>query len=255
MPHRAEHPIRDGQIAAITSGPLAGRDTIGARGLVVAPGFIDLHSHGQDAENYAAQARDGVTTSLELEVGVADVDRWYAERDGRALVNYGASVGHIPVRMGVMRDPGSFLPRGDAATRAASPEEIAAILAELDRGLRRGALAMGFGIQYTPAATRWEILEAFRVAARHGAVAHVHVCYVGDHEPASSIAAVEEVLAAAAVTGAGLHVVHAQSSGLRATPHLLQMIAEAQARGLDVTSGARLRCSRRGGSGQEPTQT
>ena len=51
--------------------------------LVVAPGFIDLHSHGQDAENYDVQARDGVTTALELEVGAGDIDSWYERRSGK----------------------------------------------------------------------------------------------------------------------------------------------------------------------------
>ncbi len=77
--------IRSGKIAVISSGPLEGKQTIEARGLIVAPGFIDLHQHGQDAENYAVKAADGVTTVLELEVGVADVDGWYREREGKAL--------------------------------------------------------------------------------------------------------------------------------------------------------------------------
>src|SRR5260370_20588748 len=76
--------IRSGKIAVISSGPLEGKQTIDARGLVVVPGFIDLHQHGQDAENYAVKAADGVTTALELEVGVADVDGWYGEREGKA---------------------------------------------------------------------------------------------------------------------------------------------------------------------------
>src|SRR5229473_6394940 len=77
--------IRGGKIAVISVGPIIGKQTIEAGGLVVAPGFIDLHQHGQDAENYAVKAADGVTTVLELEVGVADVDGWYREREGKAL--------------------------------------------------------------------------------------------------------------------------------------------------------------------------
>src|SRR5262249_8171427 len=116
--------IRDGKIAAVSNQPLEGQQTIEARGLVVAPGFIDLHEHGQESRNYEFQAHDGVTTSLELEAGVADIDGWYAKREGHALINYGASIGHIPVRMLVMRDPGGFLPTADAAHRAATPEEL-----------------------------------------------------------------------------------------------------------------------------------
>src|SRR5258708_22650458 len=68
--------IRAGKIVDITEEPLQGKEVIDAKGLVVAPGFIDLHQHGQDAENDDAKAADGVTTSLEMEVGTADVDAW-----------------------------------------------------------------------------------------------------------------------------------------------------------------------------------
>ena len=71
--------VRDGRIAAISETPLEGAATIEATGLVVVPGFIDLHAHGQDDENYRLFAQMGVTTVLELEVGTGDVDAWYAE--------------------------------------------------------------------------------------------------------------------------------------------------------------------------------
>src|SRR5262245_55411494 len=83
--------IANGVIAGVTAEDLQGARTIDASGLVVAPGFIDLHSHGQDAENYRLKALDGVTTALELEIGVADVAAFLAERTGKALVNFGAT--------------------------------------------------------------------------------------------------------------------------------------------------------------------
>ena len=83
---------------------MRGRAVIDAKGLVIAPGFIDLHSHGQDDENYRYKARDGVTTALEMEVGVSLVAAWYARREGKALINFGATVGHIPAKMAVMKD-------------------------------------------------------------------------------------------------------------------------------------------------------
>jgi N-acyl-D-aspartate/D-glutamate deacylase len=135
-----------------------------------------------------------------------------------------------------MRDPIEFLPSGQAARRAATDAEIAEMKATLEHGLRRGALAVGFGIQYVPQASHWEILEMFRVAARFRASCHVHLRNAGLKEPASSTQALEEVIAAAAMTGAPLHVVHIQSTGLRATPKLLEMIAEARSRKLDVTT-------------------
>src|SRR5260370_2660049 len=107
--------IRNGKIAVISSGALQGKQTIDAKGLVVAPGFIDLHQHGQDAENYAAKAADGVTTALELEVGAADVDGGYGEREGKALINYGPSAGHISVRMALIPPPVALLPTAHTA--------------------------------------------------------------------------------------------------------------------------------------------
>lgn len=228
--------ISNGVIRAITSNKLQGRTVIDARGLVVAPGFIDLHQHGQDEENYRFKAMDGVTTALELEVGTGDVDAWYAQRERKSLINYGVSAGHLAARMAAMKEPVKFLPTGDAARRAATDAEIEEMKQHLEQGLKRGAIAAGFGIQYTPSASRWEILEMFRVAARYGASCHVHMRHAGVKEPGSSIQALQEVISAAAITGAPLHVVHIQSTGGPATPRLLQMIAEAKSRKLDVTT-------------------
>ena len=229
--------IRAGKIVAISETVLSTKSTVDAKGLVVAPGFIDLHEHGQEERNYEFQARDGVTTSLELEAGTEDVDRWYSLREGKSLINFGVSIGHIPVRMRVMGDPqGGMLPTGDAAHRAASPEEFDKISAAIDKGFRRGALAEGMGVNYTPGATHWEIVEMFRIAAKYGASVHVHLRYGGLKEPNTGLAALEEVLAAAAATGAPLHVVHVTSMGLKYTPQLIAMVKGAQQRGLDVTT-------------------
>jgi N-acyl-D-aspartate/D-glutamate deacylase len=227
--------IRGGKIVEVTAKALLGKETIDAKGLVVAPGFIDLHQHGQDAENYDLKAADGVTTALELEVGTADVDAWYAAREGKARINFGASVGHIPVRIAVMHDPSPFLPSGDAAHRAATPGELEEIKQKLDAGLKRGALCVGLGPAYTFGATNWEIVEVFRVAARHHASCHVHIrALPSDKE--GDMSGFEEVMAASAVTGAPLHVVHIQSTGGPNVVPELQMIDEAQHRGMDVTT-------------------
>ncbi len=140
--------ISRGRIEVITSRQLSGRAVINAQGLVVSPGFIDLHQHGQNEENYRFKVMDGVTMALELEVGTGDIDRWYAEREGKTLINYGVSIGHLAARMAAMHDPISFLPTGEAARRAATDLEIAEMKQRIEHGLRRGAVAVGFGIQY-----------------------------------------------------------------------------------------------------------
>ncbi|HKS57619.1 MAG TPA: amidohydrolase family protein [Steroidobacteraceae bacterium] len=228
--------LRAGRIATISAEPIQGRRTIDAKGLVVAPGFIDLHEHGQKPENYQFQAHDGVTTSLELEAGTGDVASWYAEREGKSLINFGVSIGHIATRMKVMKDPGSWLPTGDAAHRAATDAELAQIDERIETGLKQGALAVGMGINYTAAATQAEVLDVFKVASRYGAPVHVHLRYAGDQPPQNAQAALEEVLTASSESKAPLHVVHVSSMGLRDTPKLLAMIRAAKAQGTDVTT-------------------
>jgi N-acyl-D-aspartate/D-glutamate deacylase len=229
--------IKNGKIAAISVHPLTGKTEINARGLVVSPGFIDLHSHGQTPENYAFKVRDGVTTALEMEVGVSPVPQWYTAREGKALINFGASSGHIPARMSVMHDSGTLLPRDSAVNRAASSKERHEIYSRVQRGLDNGALGIGLGIAYVPKTTREEILELFQLAAEYKVAVYVHMRNGGPVEP-GVVDALQEVIADAAATGASLHVVHITSMGLRETPLCLQMIAGARERGLDVTTEA-----------------
>jgi len=222
--------LSSGRIAVITTSGIQGRDTIDAHGLVVAPGFIDLHAHGQTPETYRFYALDGVTTALELELGTSDVAAWYRERNAGELINYGVSIGHIKVRMAVMHDPGTRMPVSDAAYRAASPEQIREIAQRIETGLSEGAVDIGAGFPYTPAATHEELLAVFRVAAKTKTPIHVHI--------RPGVAGLKEVLALANETHAPLHVVHVNSVGLAETPALLEMIGAARAAGHDVTTEA-----------------
>lgn len=230
--------IQGGVIRAVTETPLPGRRTVDARGLVVAPGFIDLHWHGVRPESHRYQAMDGVTASFELEVGVADVDRWYAERAGREPIHYGVAIGHIPVRMAVKADKGEFLPSGPGAKAPVDAAELAEISRRIDHGLQRGAVAVGLGIVYTPAAQSWELLEVFRLAAKYGTFTHVHVRGASSAAGAGADreAGLLEVIALSAATGAPVHVAHIQSSGQGSTARMLGVIADARRRGLDVTT-------------------
>ena len=193
----------------------------------------DLHQHDNEPSDYALNVMDGVTSALELETGTADVDAWYAKRASKALINFGVSAGHLPARVAVMGDPGGDYPSGDAAHRSATEKEVSDIKALLVRGLERGAVAVGTKPGLTPGASNWEMLEVFRVAAQFRAP-------VIDHQPDTrtdkatletrGLLGVEEAVAASAITGAPLHIAHVFS------PHVFQVIAEAQAKGMDVTT-------------------
>jgi N-acyl-D-aspartate/D-glutamate deacylase len=217
-------------IAAVSTERLTGRSTIDATGAIVVPGFIDLHAHGQEPDVYKLRASDGVTTALELEVGTADIDGWYRKRESGQVINYGVSVGHIPVRMAVLRDAGAFLPTGPGAHQAASADEIAEIVRRIEQGLDRGAVSIGAGFVYTPAASRDELLAVFGVAGRRGAPIHTHT--------RRGLPGVEEAIGLASETKAPLHIVHVNSTSVGATREVLAVIDRARNQGMDVTTEA-----------------
>jgi N-acyl-D-aspartate/D-glutamate deacylase len=248
--------IRDGRIAALSREPLTGEEEVDAAGLVVAPGFIDLHAHGQREWEAWLQAQDGVTTQLEMEVGAYPVAVWYAQRAGRAPINYGATVGHLPVRIVTMVDLAALgltendlaegllnSPHFDTISRqrswmedAASPDQIAAMQQRLQRGLDEGALGIGYGINYTAGATRGEIYRMFALARANGVTNFVHARFGAETELGGGVDAVQELLADAAATGAGLHIVHIGSTGLSRVPLILEMLDSARRNGIDVTT-------------------
>src|SRR5215207_11501765 len=128
--------ISAGKIAAVSEQPLRGRRVVDAANHVVAPGFIDLHEHGQQEESYRMMVRDGVTSALELEVGTPDIAKFYAERAAGQIVNFGASIGHIGARMKVLGDPSTnILPAGIGGTGSATEAQVAEMEAILRKGL------------------------------------------------------------------------------------------------------------------------
>jgi len=222
--------VNGSTIAAISEGSLAGKRVLDAAGHVVSPGFIDLHQHGQAPANYAAHVRDGITTSLELELGVEDIDAWYAERAGGQIINYGASISHPYSRQIAMTGANPGL-TGEALARAATPEELQKTAALIAKGLDEGAVAVGFGVAYSPGATREELIEMFQAAAKYNASCHVHMRATPD-----DFSNLEELLEASKVSGAPLHVVHINSSGGERAARYLELIAKAQQEGIDVTT-------------------
>lgn len=221
--------IRDGRIAAIVEGVLTGARTIDATGHVVSPGFIDLHEHGQSEEAYSFMVRDGVTTALELEVGTPDIVGFYAEREGGQIVNYGASIGHIGVRMELLGDPGEgILPAGIGGSGSISAEQLDEMERRLREGLDQGAVAVGFGSAYTPGADMSEIERMFGVAAEYGTSAHIHM--------RGGIAGFDSTVAAARRSGVSLHFVHINSSAGEDIDAFLEGVQAAVDGGQDVTT-------------------
>jgi N-acyl-D-aspartate/D-glutamate deacylase len=239
--------ISNGKISRISTEPLSGARVIHVADLVVAPGFIDLHQHGQEVASQRVKAFDGVTTALEMEIGVPDVTPFLKAKEGRSLINYGSTASHVAARARAFGAPlasattgiAGILPKsGPATDKPATLEQISKIEQRLQQELDAGALGVGMGIQYTPGATRLEVIDIFRFAAQHKLPVYTHLRSFGRSEPGSAIESVEEVIGAAAISGAPLHIVHINSTCLRDTPECLSLIEGARARGLDVTTEA-----------------
>jgi len=234
--------INGGRIARVSAEQLTGTRTIDAHGLVVTPGFIDLHQHAQDEVSGVLKAFDGVTSGLEMEIGVPDVKEFLARKSGHSRINFGTTASHSAARAAAFGQPlasTDLIPAsGRSSNDPATPAQLAQMEARLQQELDAGALGIGMGIQYVPGATREEVIRIFRLAASRHVPVFTHVRSAGRTEPGSSIEAVEEVIGAAAVTGASLQIVHINSSCLADAPECLAMVAGARARGLDVTTEA-----------------
>ncbi|MGC1782953.1 MAG: amidohydrolase family protein [Acidobacteriaceae bacterium] len=234
--------IQGSRIAAISSKDMQGKQVLDAHGLVVSPGFIDLHQHGQTAADYRLKAFDGVTTALEMEIGTPDVAGFLANRKRGALINYGTNADYDAARALAFHTPvpaGEILPKAGPGTNdPATPEQIQQIIATLNDQIRAGALGIGMGIQYAPGASRWEVLQIFQFAAGKRLPVYTHVRSAGHSDPGSSVESFSEVIADAAVTGASLHIAHVNSSCMKDAPKCLAMVAGARARGLDITTEA-----------------
>lgn len=240
--------IRDGRIAAISSTPLRGRTALDASGLVVAPGFVDLHAHGQDLPAARMQAFDGVTTALELEAGTLPVAVAYERvgREGRPI-HYGFSASWLFARIAEkegMEPDGAVTFFQDAQRRKgwqyslASSDETARIIARVERGLEEGAVGIGVLAGYAPGYGRKEAFAVAQLAARHGVPTFTHVRYQSVIEPQSSFEAIAEVVSLAAATGVQMHINHLNSSSTRDIPRIAELLRGAQGRGLRITTEA-----------------
>lgn len=240
--------IRGTQIAAVSKMPLTGKRVVDANGLVVAPGCIDLHAHGQELPSARMQAFDGVTTALELETGFLPVAKFYERRakEGRPI-HYGCSAGWAHARVAVLEklEPDAsprFMLRAFAlpnwTQRPADEAETERILARVEQGLKEGGLGIGMLAGYAPGFGQKENYRLHKLAVRYGVPTFIHVRYMGLVEPQSSFAAYQEVVAMAASTGAHVHICHFNSTSLRDIEVCARLIADAQKRGLHISTEA-----------------
>lgn len=217
------------RIAAVSDKPLDGREVVDARGLVVAPGFIDLHAHGQNLPSQTYQVRDGVTTALELEGGIHPLPPALAAREGKALINYGYSAGYGDIRV-LVKD--KDLKR--AFHEEATAEERSRIFALVEEDIANGAMGIGLPLDYLSRGVNEAELEGlFRIAARHKMPLFIHIRMSDDASDPSGFA---ELIEMSRRTGAPFHMVHIVSTGLQRVPLYLEMMEKARADGLDVTT-------------------
>ncbi|WP_417317771.1 amidohydrolase family protein [Emcibacter sp.] len=240
--------VKGDRIVLVTKETITARKVINAEGRVVSPGFIDLHAHGQNILASRVQALDGVTTALELEVGVLPVGAFYdmVAREGRPI-NYGASVNWAAARMAVFMD---VTPEADQRwaeelfadrqwqDEIASPEQLEDISRIIQQGLNEGGIGVGFLSGYAPASGHKEYYAITKLAADNNLPTFTHARYLSMLEPESSFEGMAEIISAAAGTGAHTHIVHLNSISLRDIDIIGDMILGAQKQGLRVTTEA-----------------
>jgi cytosine/adenosine deaminase-related metal-dependent hydrolase len=237
----------DGRHVSAVGDTLTGTTTIDVDGYVVAPGFVDLHSHAQTLPGRRLQACDGVTTALELEAGRTPVERAYAREAQRGSpIHYGFSASWAAARMHVMA--GGPL---DGAARAifgsmvapewqqaASATQVTRILALIEDDVAAGAIGIGVIVGYTPGVDPAEYLAIAHLAASAGVPTFTHSRDIVEFAPETLIDGAEELVRAAGTTGAHMHYCHINSSSGRHIDRVLDVVGRCQSEGGHVTTEA-----------------
>jgi hypothetical protein len=239
--------LRAGRIVAISEQKLQASRIIDATGLVVSPGFIDLHSHAMTTPSARIQAFDGVTTALELELGSLPIAAAYESmaREGRPI-NYGFSVSWALARMKVLDGVAVDGRTSTYSDNFGKPKWRSLVsrpmsqkvLDEVELGLKQGALGVGIMVGYAPNSNREEYLGLAKLAARYHVPTFTHVRATNHDEPGSYYEGFAEVISAAVASGAHMHLCHINSSSWRDINAVTNFIAQAQQRGIKVTTEA-----------------
>ncbi len=240
--------IINNRIAQISSEPMKGKKIVNATGLVVAPGFIDLHVHGRSNVEQEYQLHDGVTTALELEWGIENLKEWYSSRQSKALINYGASVCWPYERFKVINKDENLLNElrkmsstGQATlasmqdriqytyTMPIESAQLSAVLENIKTSLAEGGIGIGVPIGYLPNTKPEEMYQVFQLAGETNTLIFTHV-----RQP--DIISIQEVIADAILTQAPLHIVHINSMSLGSIQMALDMVQGAQQNNFDITT-------------------
>jgi cytosine/adenosine deaminase-related metal-dependent hydrolase len=239
--------IRDGAISWVGERVPPAPATVDVTGMVVAPGFIDLHSHPQNLVGMRLQALDGVTTALELEAGALPVGVRYreAEQEGRPI-NFGYSAAWLLSRMHLLDgvEPGPALAVDHASQhltnwrRPIQGDQLRALLDLIERNIHEGALGIGLLLGYAPDTSRAEFLAVSALAERLGVPTFTHARYMGPSEPGSSLEGALELVAAGAATGAQMHVCHLNSTSDRMIDQVAAAVEQARRSGVRLTTEA-----------------
>ncbi|HUN41563.1 MAG TPA: amidohydrolase family protein [Acetobacteraceae bacterium] len=237
--------VVDGVIAAVGTGLGGAERVIDATGLVVAPGFIDLHAHGQSIPADRMQAFDGVTTTLDLEAGVLPVASWYRRQaDQGRVLNYGASTNWAFARIGAMtgsNEESSLEAFGRAmrdrrwVENVASEAEVNGILDQLAHGLNEGGIGIGILNAYAPGAGVQELTAVCQLAKAHEVPTFTHIAYMSRIDPESAAEAYIRLIGYAGATGAHMHICHFNSSSKTDIERCVVLVRKAQEQGLPVT--------------------
>ena len=243
--------VRHDRVAAVgrdlaRADPVAvGRaEVLDVAGLVVGPGFVDLHSHVHSVLGQRLQAMDGVTTSLDLEAGLSPTDAAYAAAaaEGRPL-HYGFAAAWATRRCTAVS--GQEVPPTITASLAlladprlqedTDPAARARLLALLGDDLAAGALGIGVLVGYAPRSDPAEYLAVALLAAGAGVPTYTHVRELVEADPRTPVDGVDELVRAAAATGAHMHHCHVNSTSRRHVDRVLATLDRARAEGSRVT--------------------
>jgi len=229
---RADVALKDGRIVAI--GSVVRRDaaaTIDARDKIVAPGFIDVHTHADDiwdnprAENFV---RMGVTSIVAGNCGGSALDIGEAldkAREAGASINFATLIGHNTVRRAVM----------GTENRPPTAGEMARMKALVWKAMADGAVGFSSGLEYVPGtyAKPPELIELARVAANAGGLYASHM----RNEGTELERAVEETIRVGEASGSRVEISHLKvdsPSRWGASAQALAIIDRARARGVAV---------------------